>query len=396
MSIEYVWNKVGVQQPIPFWEESYFGLTFERDPRPRCSFIIGDGFSQGFLGSQGLRGDIRWSINDHFPPTDSLMYLPVENDQFESSPLWDPQKWPRLYAHWEGANRIGGRDFYRALYSGDINPHRAINRLTYDPASIAFELRCYLWHLFRAHHFQLFSSSRLSSFDLNKWEWFKPFKMMMSEFALGIVSFNYDLIAENFLKNVFNCLVVHHELRPEDVYLRRPVDSIAMFKMHGSISYYLNTGMPMLMGHDANPWMSDIHVGMNEIVSANLTLDPGMKVFPEFPDMVPPGHFGDDKISQLSTVLPLSKSFISSSKVIIICGLSAEEPDTDEVRELVNEIKSDAVVIHVGLIEDADNNLAKILKDRDLQYTFLLPEQLNTLEDVVNNKIKLQRVWSNI
>ena len=396
MCIEYVWNTVGAQQSKPFWEENYFGLTFEQDPRPRCSLIIGDGFSQSFLGSQGLRGDVSWSINDHFPPPSSVLYVPVEGDRFGSSPLWDSEKWPRLYSLWEGADKIGGRDFYLSLYSEDINPHRAINRLTYNPSSVAFELRCYLWHLFRAHHYQLFSPTRIRNFNFNDWEWLKPFMMMMSEFALGISSFNYDLIVENFLKGIFNSLVVHHDLRPEDVYLRRPVDSIALYKLHGSISYYLNTGMSRLMGRDANPWMEDIHIGMNQIVNSSLELNPKMEVFPEFPDIVPPGHYGEDKISPLSTVLSLSKSHIALSKVIIFCGLSADEPDTDEVRELVSEIKSDTVVIQVGLSGDEDNSLSKILMDRGLEHTFLLPDQLNTLADVISTKVTLHRDWSTL
>jgi len=389
---EISYNTVVMPKREHFWERDYYGLTFEQDPRPRCTLILGDGFTQGFLESQGLRNKIRMSINDHFPPPENVMYLPVENDCFEKSYLWDLKKWPRLYSLWEESHKLAGRDFYSSLPKSDVNRDKRKGQLSYDTGSVGFELRCYLWHLFRAHHIELMS--HINSFDLNKWEWIKPFSMLMSEFALGVASFNYDLLIEFILHEVYRAQIIPHDLGVEGDFLRRPINSIALYKMHGSIAYYLNTGMSHMIRPRANPWLEGSIYNSNSIGNAYLDINTEMRTFPEFPDMVPPGHYGEDKLNPQSAVLPLSKCHINASKLVVFCGLSAAEPDTDEVRELIGAIPSDAVVIQVGLNCDRGNPLAQLLSARGLNSTFLLPEELRIFSEVIGNQIPLYRDWS--
>ncbi|RYY73613.1 MAG: hypothetical protein EOO52_16495 [Gammaproteobacteria bacterium] len=396
MTFDISFNNVSIPKRKPFWEESYFGLTFERDPRPRCSLILGDGFTQGFLASQGIKDRILLSVDNHFPPPENTMYIPVRDDVFEKSKLWDAKKWPNLYSFWESIGKLNGRDFYLALHKAEINPHKNIGKLSYDTGSIGFELRCYLWHLFRSKNYEMKELLQNNGVNLQSWEWFKPFKILLSEFALGVATFNYDLIVEDILHQVFFKNVIFHDLSSEDEFSRRPADSIALYKIHGSISYYINTGMSSIiqLGPKSNPWLVNAKYHFNTIGNANLDVDPRVESFPEFPDIVPPGHLGDDKLNPQSVVLPLSKCHIKASCLVIICGLSAEEPDTDEVRGLVEEINLDAVVIHVGLESDRNNKLAKMLMDRGIESTFFLPDQLKKIGDIVGEKIPLHRAWS--
>ena len=392
MAIECYFNNVGVPKKAHFWEEIYFGLTFEQDPRPRCSLILGDGFTQSFLASQGLKDKIRLSLDCHFPPPDELMYVPVKEDRFEKSEIFDRNKWPNLYNFWEASNKLSGRSFYMSLPENRINPHIEMEKLTYNTSSLGFELRCYLWHFFRSQHYEFMSHK--GSFDLNKWEWLEPFKIFLSEFALGISSFNYDLLVEFLLEYYFRSLVIPHDLGKEDEYLRRPSDSIALYKLHGSISYYIETGMNVIGGYNANPWLTGVNFSYNSIGNVNLGINYKMDSFPEFPDIVPPGHYGDDKLNPRSTVLSLSKCHIEASRLIVFCGLSAEEPDTDEIKGLVDKISMDALVIHVGLECDRQNKLAQLLLARGLKSTFLLPSDLSSISEVIGKEIPLYRNWS--
>lgn len=392
MAIECYFNNVNVTKKTHFWEESYFGLTFEQDPRPKCSLILGDGFTQGFLASQGLKDKIRLSINCHFPPPDELMYVPVKGDRFEKSEIWNRDKWPNLYNFWESSNRPNGRLFYSSLPKNYINPHIDIEKLTYDTSSLGFELRCYLWHFFRSQHYEFMS--HIGGFDLNRWEWLKPFKLFLSEFALGVSSFNYDVLAEFLLEHYFQALTIAHDVGTEADYLRRPSDSIAFYKLHGSISYYIDTGMNLFGGYNANPWLTGVNFSYNSIGNVNLGINYKMESFPEFPDIVPPGHYGEDKLNPRSAVLSLSKSHIEVSQLIVFCGLSAEEPDTDEIRGLIDKISTDTLIIHVGLECDRQNKLAQLLLARGLKSTFLLPEELSSIGEIIGKEIPLYRDWS--
>ena len=391
MPNEYVYNTVVRSEPQQGKKIPPLYLTIERDPRPRCSMILGDGFSQSFLMAQNLQNEIRWSLQNHFPPPESVMYAPVIGDQFQLSPLWDRPKWPHLYDHWERSGQLQGRDFYLSLPKEIINPHRSIDRLTYDTASIAFELRCYLWHLFRSHHYVLDSETCRSKIDLGRWEWTRLLMLFLSEFALGVITFNYDLVTEMVLMRGFNLLICHYELRD---FKQRPANSIAMYKLHGSISYYVNTGMRVFSGKDPNPWLRDNYFGMNEVSRPKLTLDVDMKEFPEFPDLVPPGHYGEDKIAPISHSKSYSKSHINESALVVFCGLSADEPDTAEVKELVDAIDPTATVIQVGLDCDRDNPLSRLLSSRGTRRHFLLPSELANSLDLIKDNFRLYNDWS--
>ena len=395
MTIEYRYNAVKRTEPkgkkVP-----PLRLTFGRDPRPRCSLIVGDGFSQSFLAAQNLRDEIRWSIDNHFPPPGSVRYFPVIEDQFQLSPIWERQKWPRLYDLWENIGRPQGRDFYLSLPKDIVNPSRPLEKLTYNTASLAFELRCYLWHLFRSHHYTLVSPPCGEKIRFDKWEWMLPFMLFISEFALGVVSFNYDLLVELFLMNAFGWIVCHYDLRSEGEYNQRPADSVAMYKLHGSISYYLDTGMRMFTGKVPNPWLENSSFGMNDVPNPILNLNLEMKEFPEFPDLVPPGHYGDDKIAPVSRSKALSKVHIGQSRLVVFCGLSAEEPDTAEVKELVDAIDPAATLIQVGLDRDRDNVLSRLLRDKGLCPKFLLPTELRSIFQIVSADHKLHSDWSQL
>ena len=121
----------------------------------------------------------------------------------------------------------------------------------------------------------------------------------------------------------------------------------------------------------ANPWFS-------EVTQAPTRL-------PQFPDLVPPGHFGGDWIRPAYNVLQMAKHRLRHSRVIVFCGLSGREPDRSEVEGLIGAISDDAVVIQVGLRANGDdeNDVARLLATRDLRAAFLDAEEVARLPDAI-------------
>jgi len=356
-----------------YWDERYYGLGFSRDPRDRCTLVIGDGFTRSFLNSQSIPNIYSCSIEGHFREKENLLYVPVEGDRFEKGVLWEQNKWPRLFELWSDFGVDDPREFYDSIAKAYINPDKSIGAITYSTASVGFELRCYLWHLFRSQHYYLFREG--VKYNVSNWEWYEPLRILMSEYALGVANFNYDLIAEHIIGGLNHAVnIVAHELGGVDRYKHRPCDSIALYKLHGAISYYYETGQ----GSCANPWLVDARYSRNQVVNPHLNIDVDMRNFPEFPDIVPPGHYGADKIVPDSNVSVLCKDHISNSSLVIFCGLSAEEPDTAEVRDLIQQISSESRVIHVGLENDKSGVLAALLQQQKCNYQFMLPEQLKS------------------
>jgi len=156
MSLVVKGNVVALRAPtVPSRFRTPPWLTLGEDPRPTCTLVLGDGFSQGFLSACCATDIIRSKISDHFGPRVNADYIPVTRDRFIQHPLWTRDLWPLLVDEWNRTNPSNGRDFYLRLVKEPFNPDRVRGQWSFNTQTIAYELRCYLWHLFRCFEFRL-------------------------------------------------------------------------------------------------------------------------------------------------------------------------------------------------------------------------------------------------
>jgi hypothetical protein len=147
----YTNNVVLVVEPRAGPPTNPMWLTLAEDPRPTCSLVLGDGWTQDFLKIFGLNDLVRCDIPSHFSDR-GVLYLPVANDTLPEQPLWSRELWPSLTSAWEAFGSKDPRGFYESLAKTPFNPDRKRALWTFDTQSTAYELRCYLWHMFRYFH----------------------------------------------------------------------------------------------------------------------------------------------------------------------------------------------------------------------------------------------------
>lgn len=329
---------------------------------------------------------MRCRISDHFPSPDGVQYIPVSGDSLSERPLWDVQLWPQLVKSWEAFDPKDPAMFYRNLASTPFNPDRKLNVWSFDTQSIAYELRCYLWHLFRYFHLKADKHIQEQGRKGHKfeWKWNDVLHPLLAEFSVAAVSFNYD----QFLDTALYLLAVHirngtYAIRPPipvlegldaSVLLDAPAGSLLIHRIHGSVRQYIETSLTEATAGSAgpHPWKAATKFGKNIIVGVHTRINPPDLTnvrFPLIPDIVPPGHPGDDVCYPVSHALDRAKEQIAGAKLVLFCGISGSPPDTEEVRSLVGSISPGAVVIHIGLEADRTGCLAGLfdnagLKDR--------------------------------
>jgi hypothetical protein len=375
-----------------------------RDPRPRCVLVIGDGFTQSFLHAIGVAKDIRCTTGDLIPAPQHVQYLPTEGDQL-SGPLWDSEKWPLLHKFWRHHGELSGWQFFRNLRSElPINPTVRADAWTFSTPSLAYEVRAYLWHFFRAIDRAIdaaFSSPGHS--DVSGWEWRIPLYTLKSEFVLDVVSFNYDLIIDRLLPL--------HPIQPilnplEDELDRYPSGTTFLSKPHGSIMHNLYAYFPPALNLHPNNWLQKYEM-RSSLIQRRLTTygwcprevqDKTLSYFPTVPDLVPPGRQGDDICSpgalQCATRYP--HELLSAARAVVVCGLSGSPPDDKEVAGLLAAIPKDAVRIHVGIAEngDKDSVVANCLRSgTESLYFFLEPNELIKLHQILSDYFPFQYDW---
>lgn len=192
--------------------------------------------------------------------------------------------------------------------------------------------------------------------------------MLLSRFRLSAVTLNYDLLLERVLE-----IIGSYPGHPPSINLcdttenlpfserALPANTITLHKVHGGLQFDLRTGLTIFTrGYEPNPWTRPIDIGNNYIGGVTVNVDRSRKKMPFIPDMVPPGHSGDDICNPYAKPAERSQAQIAQADIVIFCGLSAEAPDTEEVEGLVRRIKPSAVV-QIGLEGDNTNELSKVL-----------------------------------
>jgi hypothetical protein len=395
VALHFSHNELTIVSPAETWQSVPWRL--KRDvPRPDIALVIGDGFSRGFLRSQGLEKQIRTSVEDHFGPNDSVLYQPLPGDQFgpDPSPLWDINKWPLVIGKWQELQPISNSDFYKSIASKAevINKDAGRNLWTFNTKSVPYELRCYLWHLFHSFDLRLHELAKEKPFNLRQWNWTSVLVHLLRRSNLSIISFNYDEIAENAVwaisqqllrikRSPIQMLVEEPTLHISDL----PAFVVPTYKVHGSIGAYLDVVNPFdpFFGRTQCPWLHDRRFASNRIRGARtqFTLSGHRTRFPTVPDIIPPGRPGSDICSPESRVVQLSQTSVQQARIVIFCGLSASEPDSDEVKQLIARISPNAKVVQVGVRANGDENnpLAQMIRSAGLSSMFLDAEEVSEI-----------------
>ena len=349
-----------------------------------CCLVLGDGFTQGFLSAFGIRGDVRCTISDMFPAPDNLEYIPVNGDRFAKEPLWTEKKWPKLFAEHKSSG-LSRRDFIIHLSKAckPINCDVRARRLSLETDSIEYELRCYLWHYFRGCHYKIRKGLENSEHSV-RWDWGPLLMYIASEFKIAIVSYNYDTWFEDFMRAPFVKTFPPNDVASfvEKTGYYHPYHfrsgTILVTKPHGCIRHSFS---PFQAYNNPNLWLEKVKFEQNIIIRSPTRVTDMVK-FPQIPDLIPPGRQGDDLCNPNSISLAYSKMFIRDSSLIIICGLSASEPDTKEISELIACAKNDAQIFHVGLndYKDYENPMAQISKHQvDENYHFFDAQDVGSI-----------------
>lgn len=362
------------------------------DSRPEVALIIGDGFSRGFLNAIGIADRLRSNVNRHFDLPQDVHYRPLKKDHFSRSPFWDLEKWPLTIAKWKELSAQTGSDFYKGMALREFNSDRKRGAWSFRTSSLEYELRCYLWHLFRSFDLEIneylasqliIERSRTPEWksSMHQWGWLNLLALLVAETKLTAISFNYDL--------VFERVILGHRVigasgaipwisfveEPPFAVDDHPADFFHLIKIHGSIDHELTVGAYGFDGIGLCPWKIDFQVSSDMIAGIHTRRAVVPDKFPLIPDLVPPGRQGDDICNPYSRVFDLSATAISRADLVIFCGLSAAEPDTEEVRALVAKAKPTALVVQVGLeaYGDRQNPLAKLIAERQIANTRFCP-----------------------
>jgi hypothetical protein len=193
----------------------------------------------------------------------------------------------------------------------------------------------------------------------------KSINYLIYKYETTIISFNYDIMLESLCLSGLNRIVdvdkrfLYHPLTcMADLRQRKPGWPL-LLKPHGSISYD-RLGRAMLIGF-GNTWLDP---------SAHITLR-GLRATPRIgwpldnmpillPDLVPPGHSQLHLLDTVTDVVPAINQSIHECDALILCGLSAREPDTEEVERYLSNLKIGTPVVHVD--KNRNNPAGLLLK----------------------------------
>ena len=332
-----------------------------------CVLMVGNGFSISLLRATGMSGKI--ALGSILPPDNSARYLPFVDDGFNERPLWDEAIWPLLwkeYHSWETLTD-STTDLYAFFgHLADTRSQFITNRAAKSIEienfqHITYELRYYLWQLFR--YYENIWTTGFGWRNVETWEWWMPIKYLASNVNLTVISFNYDCFFDSTLYfqgqySVINPpgrLLFHPKKCVEILRDRRPGD-VALFKPHGSMMRSPYAGISF----GQNPWLSRITKFEASDISQGRTEYPVTNRCIFVPDLVPPGHNEKHLIDMDTDVFPAINQAINQCDALILCGLRAGEPDTPEVERYLSNLRDGTLAFHVDL--NLDTPAGAILK----------------------------------
>lgn len=334
----------------------------------RCVFFVGNGFSMSFINWAGLERFVDLRCSSLLPPPPNVEYLPSNapgmNDRFQRSRLWTADKWPKLYQYW---NDFGDALPFLNLCSliaeeGPINPDRDKGEWTFSTDSVQFELRCYLWHLFR--YYDLVTGKYVAANDISKWVWARGLRSMLASTTLTAVSLNYDCLLELIISKLGVPLNVPSGQTSAFSWENAKLGQY-LIKPHGSIS---SRGVSAAFALGPNPWLRNMMIQgcKTFLYSDEMDKEYPPVSCPSLPDLVPPGH-NEEHLSFPTRFREHDCiQAMSSADSVVFVGVSGSEPDTAEIARYIDHIPITSRIATVGLrrYDDQDNSLARLLKNR--------------------------------
>jgi hypothetical protein len=334
---------------------------------------VGNGFTISAARHAGLASQTQTPpfFGDDIP----ARYLPrAGDDRFSERPLWSSEIWPEL-------SKVR-RDF-----KGDENCFFAslaqIKAATTGPGNrigaesfqgVAFELRFYLWQMFR-YYDRLWTTTG-SWEKLHDWTWMPILRHLSAQTTLTVVSYNYDVIAER----------AHDRFVGPPRFKYQPQQSLkllsarkhyegVLLKPHGSIAWN-----PIGIGGPANPWLlgGPRYMVIEDSVTSRGIYPPNGCTM--FPDLVPPGHAENHLLDVMSDAVPATVQAIENCAALIVCGFSAQSPDDVEADGYFSKLKRNTPVIHIDVKEKEGKTKAEeLLRRYASHYEFLPAEKLTEL-----------------
>ncbi len=371
--------------------------------KPKIVLIVGNGFSRGFVKHLNLNEEV--ATSQLIPPPEWVTYMPFDNDPqvalwAEGKPLWSPDLFPLLWQDWlKKPAEKSPKEYLKGLYEQYALEEREFllsskirGKISFCPRSHrAYQLRAYLFNLFREYERILDKNG--STQGIGGWEWVIVLHILIRYYEITIVSFNYDCIIEKIISYPLEEFKVYQPIldfwySKESLAMSRRVK---LLKPHGSMSH--RSGTQFNLG--SNKWLSeeiDLEYKHNIFVGYVPTFP--IREYPTIPDLVPPGHAGDHLFNpQFDFVSTISKE-IANCDGLILCGLSASEPDKSEVEGYLQALRKNIPVIHVGLkngeVDDEMNDAGILLRRYGLYQEFCnienhekgicsIPNRLNAL-----------------
>lgn len=366
----------------PEFSKIFLGLRRESDPRPKSVLLTGNGFTLGLLSELQLLNQFPCSLENIFSPNKQIKYISVDKeDSFQEQVLWSSILWPKLTSHLENLEFDLDKLWQSFINGHNLNQSRATDRWSINETNLAFEIRWYIWFYFRNTlklYPQLYTGIR-------KWSWVPVLEKLINEYKLSYVTFNYDLLFDVSLR-MMGQYVWPVIIEEKEALNKLPVNSIPAIKVHGSFEHMLPRD-GMLGGNIRKPWLtSGIINHKNRINNQPLLRIQNygdIKFFEEWPwlpEIVPPGRPGDDLCHPHNIAGKYAKAEIDDCDVLIICGLSANEPDTTEIKELLSTINKQTKIIHIDLDpENSAPNMCEILINSGCEYIPIKSSELNKL-----------------
>ena len=318
-----------------------------------CVLVVGNGFSISLLHATDLSDRI--VLGSILPPDESVRYLPFQADRFDERPLWDQAIWPLLwkeYHLWKNSPNSSTEPwaFFGHLartHTCIINkpPEKSIK--IEDFRHVTYELRYYLWQLFR--YYEQIWTAGLGRRQVEAWDWWRPLRYLASNTNLTVISFNYDCFFDStlYFRGQYGVIdkpgrfLFHPKKCCEMLGTRQPGD-VVLLKPHGSMMWEPYSGVSF----GQNPWISQCtDINIREVKQ-------GRREYPVtnrcvlVPDLVPPGHNEKHLIDMDTDVFQAVPQAIAQCDALVLCGLRAGEPDTAEVERYLSELRDGTPAFH--------------------------------------------------
>ncbi len=203
-----------------------------------CTLVTGNGFSIDFVSHTGMGDRVRLDVNSLLPPPPHVLYLPGAGDPITSQPLWNGQAplFPLLAD--ELQRTPGFWDLCESLAKKPLNRGARDGKWTIDTREAGYQLRVYLWYLFKYYDLELWDGFKSRAYL--DWRWTGVIAKLLARTNLTCISYNYDCILECVISQFAGSQVHTPWIFADKVVAERqtPAGGVLCLKPHGSVSFY--------------------------------------------------------------------------------------------------------------------------------------------------------------